>query len=264
MRGAFYCVVCPGSRQVLSAAEEQGHWLLAPLRSWAQFGIGWTFHRGAYRALRRGRANMDVLVSVGTNAGRVARARMAKLLNTCCQCCLLATTLPTSCPARLHCCPTLQLPNSPLEPCLSSTPPRPAAAYIYSIISIIYSRVQAEFESHGLFFETSSLLITFVCLCVLAALLGNAPLWQPLPLPKLRQPAAAAGQGCAAGVSHQQVANLRWRAAGKYLEAAAKGRTCSAISALLRLAPATAILCHLDEQVKACSWFIIRPTYWFH
>jgi P-type Cu+ transporter len=33
-----------------------------------QFWVGWTFHRGAYRALKRGRPNMDVLVSVGTNA----------------------------------------------------------------------------------------------------------------------------------------------------------------------------------------------------
>lgn len=37
---------------------------------------------------------------------------------------------------------------------------------------------------------------------------------------------------------------------GKYLESAAKGRTSSAIGALLRLAPATAILCHTDEQVR--------------
>jgi hypothetical protein len=36
---------------------------------------------------------------------------------------------------------------------------------------------------------------------------------------------------------------------GKYLEAHAKGRTSSAISELLRLAPATAILLHTDDQV---------------
>lgn len=34
----------------------------------AQFIIGWHFHVGALRALRRGKANMDVLVSLGTNA----------------------------------------------------------------------------------------------------------------------------------------------------------------------------------------------------
>ena len=33
-----------------------------------QFVVGRRFHVGAYKALRRGAANMDVLVSLGTNA----------------------------------------------------------------------------------------------------------------------------------------------------------------------------------------------------
>lgn len=33
-----------------------------------QFWIGWRFHKGAYKALRRGVANMDVLVALGTDA----------------------------------------------------------------------------------------------------------------------------------------------------------------------------------------------------
>ena len=37
----------------------------------AQFIIGWHFHKGALRALRRGTANMDVLVSLGTNAAYI-------------------------------------------------------------------------------------------------------------------------------------------------------------------------------------------------
>ncbi|KAK9806592.1 hypothetical protein WJX73_005689 [Symbiochloris irregularis] len=36
-----------------------------------QFIIGWNFHIGAYRALKRGSANMDVLVSLGTNAAYI-------------------------------------------------------------------------------------------------------------------------------------------------------------------------------------------------
>ncbi|CAL5220469.1 g2492 [Coccomyxa viridis] len=36
-----------------------------------QFIIGWHFHAGALRALRRGTANMDVLVSLGTNAAYI-------------------------------------------------------------------------------------------------------------------------------------------------------------------------------------------------
>ena len=53
----------------------------------AQFWVGWCFHRGALRALRRGRPNMDVLVSVGTTAAYLyrcthtcgARTRRARL-----------------------------------------------------------------------------------------------------------------------------------------------------------------------------------------
>lgn len=36
-----------------------------------QFIIGWHFHAGAVRALRRGSANMYVLVSLGTNAAYI-------------------------------------------------------------------------------------------------------------------------------------------------------------------------------------------------
>lgn len=103
-----------------------------------QFWVGWTFHKGAWKAMRRGRPNMDVLVSLGTNA-----------------------------------------------------------SYLYSIISIVWQRTHAEFSGHN-FFETSALLITFICL-------------------------------------------------GKYMEAAAKGKTSQAIRELLRLAPATAVLCTLNN-----------------
>ncbi|GBF98396.1 copper-transporting ATPase-like, partial [Raphidocelis subcapitata] len=43
-------------------------WTKWALATPVQFVIGWRFHRGAYKALRRGTANMDVLVSLGTNA----------------------------------------------------------------------------------------------------------------------------------------------------------------------------------------------------
>ncbi len=36
-----------------------------------QFVVGLRFHRGAFKALRRGSANMDVLVSLGTTASYV-------------------------------------------------------------------------------------------------------------------------------------------------------------------------------------------------
>jgi cation transport ATPase len=44
-----------------------------------QFWIGWRFHRGAWKALRRGGANMDVLVSMGTNASYIY-----SVSHTCC------------------------------------------------------------------------------------------------------------------------------------------------------------------------------------
>ena len=47
--------------------------LMNPYNQWAlatpvQFGIGWTFYRGAYFSLRNKSANMDVLVALGTSA----------------------------------------------------------------------------------------------------------------------------------------------------------------------------------------------------
>jgi P-type Cu+ transporter len=105
-----------------------------------QFWVGWTFHKGAWRAMRRGRPNMDVLVSLGTNC-----------------------------------------------------------AYLYSLLSIAWERTHADYDGHGNFFETSALLITFICL-------------------------------------------------GKYLEAAAKGKTSQAIRELLRLAPATSTLLIIDPR----------------
>ena len=47
--------------------------LMDPYTQWAlatpvQFGIGWTFYKGAYYALRNKSANMDVLVALGTSA----------------------------------------------------------------------------------------------------------------------------------------------------------------------------------------------------
>ncbi|SMO48546.1 heavy metal translocating P-type ATPase [Melghirimyces algeriensis] len=43
-------------------------WLQLLLATPVQFWIGWPFYRGAYRSLKNGSANMDVLVAVGTSA----------------------------------------------------------------------------------------------------------------------------------------------------------------------------------------------------
>src|SRR5699024_11081380 len=43
-------------------------WFQLALATPVQFIIGWTFYQGAYRSLRGGSANMDVLVALGTSA----------------------------------------------------------------------------------------------------------------------------------------------------------------------------------------------------
>jgi Cu+-exporting ATPase len=68
---AMVLPMLPGFKSVLKV-----NFGVAPLDvvlKWAlttpvQFWVGWRFHVGAFRALRRGVANMDVLVSLGTNA----------------------------------------------------------------------------------------------------------------------------------------------------------------------------------------------------
>lgn len=69
-----------------------------------QFIIGWRFHTGAYKALRHGSANMDVLIALGTNA-----------------------------------------------------------AYFYSVYSALRAATSQHFEGTD-FFETSSMLISFILL----------------------------------------------------------------------------------------------------
>ncbi|KAK9810274.1 hypothetical protein WJX72_007760 [[Myrmecia] bisecta] len=109
-----------------------------------QFVIGWRFHAGAWKAIKSGRANMDVLVSLGTNA-----------------------------------------------------------SYLYSIISILHHHRMQHYMTGAYrptdFFETSAMLITFILL-------------------------------------------------GKYLEASAKGKTSEAITKLLTLTPATALLVTLGPD----------------
>jgi P-type Cu+ transporter len=61
----------PGGRLSVDALLK---WVLATP---VQYGLGARFHRGAWRAAQRGVANMDVLVSLGTNAAYVYSAVVA-------------------------------------------------------------------------------------------------------------------------------------------------------------------------------------------
>lgn len=135
----------PGMHPYLKAqlagfpADELLKWALATP---VQFIIGWRFQKGAWKALRRGSANMDVLVALGADA-----------------------------------------------------------SYTYSVISVLHHHFSRHHHNMHYtptdFFETCAMLITFILL-------------------------------------------------GKYLECAAKGQTSQAISALLRLAPSTALLLEVD------------------
>eukprot|EP00850_Spirogloea_muscicola_P011399 SM000070S21365 [mRNA] locus=s70:530729:535395:- [translate_table: standard] len=121
-----------------------GSWLKLALVTPVQFGIGARFYVGAYRSLRHGAANMDVLVALGTSA-----------------------------------------------------------AYFYSVFSVLSVAWRRNLPSAD-FFETSAMLITFILL-------------------------------------------------GKYLEVVAKGRTSEAISKLLQLAPATAIILEVGADGKVVT-----------
>ncbi|KAG2433084.1 hypothetical protein HYH02_012788 [Chlamydomonas schloesseri] len=144
---AMVLPMIPGSSAITSMpilgfpCNQLVKWVLATP---VQFVVGWRFHKGAIKALRRGTANMDVLVSLGTNA-----------------------------------------------------------SYIYSVISIMFHHMNRHRLSSDYvptdFFETSAMLITFILL-------------------------------------------------GKYLEAAAKGRTSAALAALAALAPDSATLVTLDPE----------------
>ncbi len=56
---------------VMPFGSRADSWLLLGLTTPVQFFVGWRFYAGSYRALRNRRANMDVLVALGTTAAYV-------------------------------------------------------------------------------------------------------------------------------------------------------------------------------------------------
>jgi Cu+-exporting ATPase len=53
----------------MAIMNELPRWLQLALATPVQFWIGWRFYDGAYKALRGGGANMDVLVALGHQHG---------------------------------------------------------------------------------------------------------------------------------------------------------------------------------------------------
>jgi Cu+-exporting ATPase len=61
------------ARDFMLIPEGIGHapwfdWILFLLATPVQFGVGWQYYTGAYKALRSGSANMDVLIAMGSSA----------------------------------------------------------------------------------------------------------------------------------------------------------------------------------------------------
>lgn len=69
------CVPSPAQTTVLDfPATTLFKWIMVTP---VQFVIGWRFFRGSYKALKRGTANMDVLVAMGTLASYIYSVRRA-------------------------------------------------------------------------------------------------------------------------------------------------------------------------------------------
>lgn len=69
------CVPSPTQTTVLDfPATTLFKWIMVTP---VQFVIGWRFFRGSYKALKRGTANMDVLVAMGTLASYIFSVRWA-------------------------------------------------------------------------------------------------------------------------------------------------------------------------------------------
>eukprot|EP00897_Mesotaenium_endlicherianum_P009897 jgi/Mesen1/8936/ME000552S08448 len=68
---AMICPHIPGIHELLmvrAGGIMLADWLKCALVTPVQFGVGWRFYAAAYRSLRHGSANMDVLVALGTSA----------------------------------------------------------------------------------------------------------------------------------------------------------------------------------------------------
>jgi cation transport ATPase len=173
-------------------------WLLTtPIQFW----VGWRFHVGAFRSLCRRAANMDVLISLGTNASYFYSAfsvlhRHFSVRPPA----LLAVAGPTAprCSAPWRCLVRAWSRRCAQSAARSQTG-RPTGAHPGAAVPQLQGARTGGANEATDFFETCAMLITFICM-------------------------------------------------GKYLEAAAKGRTSEAITALLRLAPATALVLHVDAH----------------
>ncbi|HNT26278.1 MAG TPA: copper-translocating P-type ATPase [Anaerolineales bacterium] len=64
----FYNPHAPAHMDGMREAQWWFNWLLLGLAAPVQFYVGWQYYVGAYKALRNGSANMDVLIALGSSA----------------------------------------------------------------------------------------------------------------------------------------------------------------------------------------------------
>ncbi len=62
--GFFYSAAMPGA---MAEPQAWSNWLMWALATPVQFYVGWQYYVGAYKALRSGSANMDVLIAMGSS-----------------------------------------------------------------------------------------------------------------------------------------------------------------------------------------------------
>ena len=63
---SFFYVMAP-SPGVMAESKPWVNWLMWVLATPVQFYVGWQYYIGAYKSLRSGSANMDVLIAMGSS-----------------------------------------------------------------------------------------------------------------------------------------------------------------------------------------------------
>ncbi|CAI5470948.1 unnamed protein product [Closterium sp. Yama58-4] len=176
-----------------------------------QFVVGWRFYVGAFYALRRRAANMDVLVAIGTNAA-------------------FFYSLTALIYAAMH----IPDPPSPAGP-----PPSAAATAVAAAATSAASALAVHISGGG-----------GAVTRIIMEVMGGG--WEAsAPASAAAPPPASAPTGTRDDFFETSAMLISFIILGKYLEAVARGRTSDAISKLLNLAPATAVLLSVEKAAQA-------------
>ena len=154
-----------------------------------QFGVAWRFHVGAWRALKKGRANMDVLVSLGTNASYMFSVLTLFFERTHPVCPAICTVFYAAL-SLLSCIQASVVPAARFDVGFAGRPLpfRKDKDNVEPALLLLQVLTGSEGAEPAEFFETCAMLITFICLgkylecaakgktsAAIAALMGLAP-----------------------------------------------------------------------------------------